>query len=79
MNASPTFTFAHLSSLLDTRYRDGSGKEVNHTPTEAGWIVFGVGVVFASFGFGGYVIVKFGKLAVAGTFGAVLAIIGLFI
>ncbi len=54
-------------------------KEVNHTPTEAGWIVFGVGVVIAVFGYGGFVTVKFGKLAIAGTFGAVVAIIGLFI
>jgi hypothetical protein len=40
-------------------------------------VVFGLGLLLALFGYGGYVTVRFGKLAVAGTLGAVLAIIGL--
>lgn len=45
--------------------------------TDAGWLVFVIGVLMAVFGYGGAVTVRFGKLAVAGTFGAVIAVLAI--
>jgi hypothetical protein len=44
-----------------------------------GWTIFGIGVLLAIGGWGGAVTIKIGalKLAITGTFGAVLAILAL--